>query len=306
MFLGATTGALKALDTPTALATLHELGVQTIELGVGGYVDTTHASPKQLAHSGNAVRQLKEWLDENELSVSALSCPGNPVHPDRAIAAQHHREFVDACHIAQALGVDTIVAFSGCPGDSAASKAPNFVSTRWPDEFKDVLEWQWERVLLPYWRETAAIAASYGIRRIAIEMMPGFCVYNPHTLHRLRDEIGSAIGATVDPAHLIRQGIDPAAAIRSLKGAVYQVHAKDLLFDTVARGENGVFSTDPDHAAFHVRAVGNGHDAGYWHGILKALRDIGYDRSVTIEYEDEQVPVEDGLALTVAAVRKLL
>lgn len=306
MILGATTGALRALDTPTAFARLHELGVQTVELGVGGYVDTTHTNPKQLAHSGNAIKQLKEWLDTYELSVSALSCPGNPVHPDRARAAAHHQDFVDACHIAHALGVDTIVAFSGCPGDSAASKAPNFVSTCFPDDFKAVLEWQWERVLLPYWRETAAIAASYGIRRIAIEMMPGFCVYNPQTLWRLRDEIGSAIGATVDPAHLIRQGIAPAAAIRSLKGAVYQVHAKDLMFNTAVRAENGVLCTDPDNRPFHVRAVGNGHDAGYWHGVIKALREIGYDRSVTVEYEDDRVAVEDGLPLAVATVRKLL
>ncbi|MBQ3069159.1 MAG: sugar phosphate isomerase/epimerase [Clostridia bacterium] len=306
MILGATLGSLYASDMPSALNTLHELGVQSVELGVGGYVDTRLTSPKTLARSGNAVRQLKNLLEEYAIQVSALSCPGNPVHPDRAIAAQHHQDFVDACHIAQALGVDTVVVFSGCPGDCASSKAPNFVSTCWPADYKAVLDWQWERVLIPYWREAAAIAASYGIRRIAMKMMPGFCVYNPETLLRLRDEIGSAVGATVDPAHLIRQGIDPAAAIRSLKGAVFQVHAKDLLLDSDRRAQNGVFVSNPDAPPFHVRAVGNGHDAGYWTGIVKALRDIGYDRSVTVEYEDEHVPAADGFSLAVAAVRKLL
>ncbi len=306
MIVGSTLGALKHLDTEAAFSLLQELGVKTVELGVGGYVDTTHANPKVLCHSGNAVRRLKEQLDAHDLRISALSCCGNPVHPDRAIAAAHHQDFVNACHLAQALGADTIVAFSGCPGDSASSKAPNFISTLWPDDFQAVLDWQWERVLIPYWREAAAIAASYGIRRIAIEMMPGFCVYNPQTLWRLRDEIGSAIGATVDPAHLIRQGIDPATAIRALKGIVFQVHAKDLLFCTDVRNENGVLSTDGITSPFSTRAVGNGHESAYWRGIVKALSDIGYDRSLTVEYEDDTVSVTDGLPLAVKAVTKLL
>ncbi len=308
MLLGSTTAALRHLSLSDALAFCHGLGLRTVELGAGGYVDATHLQPQKLVRSGNAVREFKELLAANDLTISALSCPGNPIHPDKAIAARHHQDFLDTCHLAQALGVDTIVAFSGCPGDCAASKAPNFISTSWPPDMVAVREWQWERVLLPYWRETAAIAASYGIRRIAVEMMPGFCVHNPDTLWRLRDEIGRSIGAAVDFAHLIRQGIDPVTAIRELKGAIYQVHIKDLLFDPSVRAAQGVFDTarEGEPRPFAARAVGAGHDTAYWAAIVKALREVGYDRSLTIEHDDPQVSAENGIHMASECMKTLL
>jgi len=308
MMLGSTTGCLNHLPTEAALAFCHRLGLRTVELGSGGYVDVSHLQPERLVRSGNAVRELKEQLQANDLSISALSCPGNPVHPDKAVAAKHHQDFVNTCHLAQALGADTVVVFSGCPGDCASSKAPNFVTTSWPPEQQAALDWQWERVLLPYWREAAAIAASYGIRRIAVEMMPGFCVYNPRTLWRLRDEIGSAIGACFDPAHLIRQGMDPVTAIRELKHAIYQVHIKDLMPDPAVIRAQGVFDTAPDGEPrpFTTRAVGAGHGHEYWAAIVQALRETGYDRSLTIEHDDAQLSAENGIAMTAQSLTTLL
>ena len=308
MVIGSTTGSLRHLSIGDALAFCHSLGVRTVEFGAGGYIDTTHLQPERLVKSGNAVRELKELLEANDLTISALSCPGNPIHPDKELAAKHHRDFLNACHLAQALGVDTIVTFSGCPGDCASSKTPNFVTTSWPPDMAAMREWQWERVLVPYWKEAAAIAASYGIRRLAMEMMPGFCVYNPQTLWRLRDEIGRSIGATVDPAHLIRQGIDPAAAIRELKDAVYQVHMKDLVLDADVCAVQGIFEpvSADDPQPFAVRAIGAGHDAAYWMNVVRALRDIGYDRSLTIEHDDTAVSPENGIHMAAKCVKALL
>ena len=304
MMIGSTTACLSHLPVEEAFALLHANGIRSVELGSGGYVDASHLQPKAMVNSGKAVARLKELLAENDLVISALSCPGNPLHPDKAVAAKHHQDFIDSCHLAKALGVDTLMVFSGCPGDSAGSKAPNFVSCRFPPEMEAVLEWQWERVLIPYWKEAAAIAASYGIRRIGVEMMAGQCVHNPETLWHLRDEIGSAIGATVDVAHLIRQGIDPATAIRALKGAVYQVHVKDGMFSAAARAENGVFDTDyrGKKSPFAPKAVGAAHDETYWVNIVRALRDIGYDRSLTIEHDDAAISAENGITMTAKCI----
>lgn len=305
MRLGSTMGALRNMDTETAFSFLHDHGIQTVEIGTGGYVDTSHIDVKTMLRSGNAVRQFKELLSKYNLTISAFSCCGNPLHPNRELAAAHHRDFLDTCRLAQLFEVDTVVTFSGCPGDGASSKHPNFITCTWPEDFQKVLKWQWERVLLPYWVENASVAYSHGVRRIAIEMMPGFCVYNPQTLWNLRDEIGGIIGATVDPAHLIRQGIDPATAIRALKGIVFQVHAKDLTFNPAVRAENGIFACG-DEPPFEPRAVGNGHDKAYWETILSALREVGYDRSVTIEHDDRALTAEKGIASTAAYLKNMI
>ncbi len=305
MILGSTTGALSALTLEEALALLHENGIQTVELGTGGYVNHSHMDVKSLLRSGQAVNALKDLLARYELTISALSCCGNPLHPDRDIAARHHADFLDTCRLAQALEVDTVVTFSGCPGDCASSKHPSFISCTWPEGFAAASKWQWERMLLPYWIENASIAYTYGVRRIAMEMMPGFCVYNPQTLWKLRDEIGGIIGATVDPAHLIRQGIDPATAIRALKKLVFQVHAKDLLFNPAVRAENGIFACEGE-PPFEARAVGNGHDKTYWEQIIRALEDVGYDRSITIEHDDRTMSAQKGIALSASVLKPML
>ena len=68
--------------------------------------------------------------------------------------------------------------------------------------------------VIPYWRAEAPFAAKHGVR-VAIEMHPGFVVYNPASLLRLRAAAGDNLGANFDPSHLFWQGIDPVEAIAS-------------------------------------------------------------------------------------------
>lgn len=300
------TESLKGLPTEQTFALLKELGVTQVELGAGGDADTSHLNPAALLRPGAAMGQFRELLLEYGLSVSALVCAANPIHPDKARAAADHQAFLDTCRLAAALGTDTVVLHSGCAGDCASSKHPNFISSLRREEDRNVLSWQWERVLIPYWKSAAAIAASYGIRRLAFDMESGELVHNPQTLLRLREEVGSTVGAAVDPAHLFAQGIDPAAAIRALGSAVFHMRASDLLVDSTHRAVSGILDTDPDRSPFFRRAVGNGHDAAYWQKIVQALCDAGYDRCVSVRYEDDHVPVSDGLPLAVKAVQKLV
>ena len=221
MKLGVLTVPLQAMSTEDAFKYLHSLGVQTVELGTGGYTNGNHCNPDVLLADETKIDELKALLKTYDLEISALSCHGNPVHPDKAVAAEYHRVFVNTCKLAQKLGVDTIVTFSGCPGDSPDSHYPNWVTCAWPDDYPKILDYQWNEVLIPYWKEAAKIAESYGVQHIAFEMHPGFCVYNPATCLRLREAVGPILGANFDPSHLIWQGIDPVEALKALKGAVY-------------------------------------------------------------------------------------
>jgi len=92
--------------------------------------------------------------------------------------------------------------------------------------------------------KTLSFARKEGIRKIALEMHPGFVVYNPETLLKLRKAVGSEIGANFDPSHLFWQGIDPCAAVRDLRGAIWHVHAKDLGMHDWNSKRNGVLDTN--------------------------------------------------------------
>ena len=63
---------------------------------------------------------------------------------------------------------------------------------------------------------------------MALEAHPGFCVYNPETLLKLRAATGKALGVNFDPSHLWWQQVDIAAAIAELGEAIFHFHAKDV------------------------------------------------------------------------------
>ena len=105
--------------------------------------------------------------------ISALSCHGNPVHPDAKKAQADHDDYLKTIELANLLGVDTIVTFSGCPGDGPTASHANWVTCPWPPEFSQVLDYQWNEVLIPYWKKAGKIAEDAGVK-VAIEMHPGF------------------------------------------------------------------------------------------------------------------------------------
>lgn len=304
------TESLKGLPTEQTFALLQELGVTQAELGAGGHIDTSHLSPATLLRPGAAMGQFRELLATYDLTVSALVCAANPLHPDKAVAAAAHQSFVDTCRLAAALEVDTLVLHSGCAGDCASSKHPNFITSLRRDEDREVYMWQWERVLIPYWKSAVATATSYGIRRLAFDLEHGDMVHNPTTLYRFREEVGSTVGATFDPAHLIEQGISPNDALTRLGtlGAIFHVRASDMLFNAAERAINGISDPDPESNGSQLfpRALGRGHDAAFWREILQTLSQFNYDRCISLRYEDDGFAPTEGLPIAVKALHALV
>ena len=282
-----------------ALAFLKSQGVQAVEIGCGGYPGKAHCDPAQLLADEAKLAAFKAAIESSGLLLAALSVHGNAVHPDKAIAKTYHDDFVNAVLLAEKLGIDRIVTFSGCPGGSTEDRTPNWVTCSWPEDYTAILDYQWNRVLIPYWKEASAFALSHGVKRIAFEMHPGFCVYNPSTLLRLREAVGGDIlGANVDPSHLFWQGINPVEAIKYLKGAIHYFHAKDTHLDAHNIEVNGVLDirhyADPMRS-WVFRTVGYGHDALHWKEILSTLRSVGYDDVISIEHEDALMSSKEGL-----------
>jgi sugar phosphate isomerase/epimerase len=138
-------------------------------------------------------------------------------------------------------------------------------------------------------------------------MHPGFVVYNPRTLLRLRSEVGPVVGANLDPSHLFWQGIDPLLAIRELGEAIAHVHAKDTAIDPYNTARNGVLDlqsyADVGARSWVFRSVGDGHDLLFWKRFVSALRVAGYDHVLSIEHEDSLASVEDGLGRAIGTLR---
>jgi sugar phosphate isomerase/epimerase len=248
-------------------------------------------------------------VDDAGLSISALSCHGNPLHPDPAIARDYDDVFRKTVCLASWMQVPVVVTFSGCPGDSDTARHPNWVTTPWPPEFLDVLNWQWEHKTIPYWRDATSFAANHGVK-VALEAHPGFIVYNVETLLKLRTAVGANLGINFDPSHFFWQGVDVPSAIRALGDAIFHVHAKDVALDPQNVAVNGVIDTKSyrrmAERSWLFRTVGWGHDELEWKRIVSALRMSGYDYVMSIEHEDALASVDEGLRAAVDMLSRVI
>ena len=282
-----------------ALAYLKTLGIEELEVGAGGYPGKAHCDPAVLLADDKKLKEFTDTVEKYGMKINAFGCHGNPVHPNADIAKKYRDDWHNAVLLAEKLGIKKLIGFSGCPGDCPESKNPNWVTCPWPEDFFNVLKWQWEEVLIPYWKEEVKFCKAHGLEKIALEMHPGFCVYNVESLLKLRDAVGDIIGANFDPSHLIWQGVDPVAAIRRLGSAIYHVHAKDTKIDKLNTAVNGVLDTkhygDEIHRSWIFRSVGYGNDLQYWRDMISNLRLVGYDDILSIEHEDSLMTSREGL-----------
>lgn len=310
MKLGVFTVLFSGKPFEKTLEYLSAIGVQAVEIGTGGYPGKAHCNPDVLLKDDGLCMKFKDTVLKYNLEISALSCHGNPVHPQKDIACKFNDDFEKTVLLAEKLGISRIVTFSGCPGDHEGAKYPNWVTCPWPDDFLNVLEYQWNDVLIPYWEKAVKFANDHGVTKIALEMHPGFCVYNPETLLKLRKAAGDTIGANYDPSHLFWQGIDPIASIRNLKGAIYHFHAKDTKIDAINTGINGVLDTkhygNEIERSWIFRTVGYGHNYDVWNDIVSNLRMTGYDDVLSIEHEDSLMSSEEGLEKAVKFLKEVL
>ena len=292
-----------------ALDYIAEAGIDSIELGGGAYPGSAHLDNlggiEKLIGDDGARKTLVDAARSRDLIISAISVHGNPLHPNKQIAQEHHQAFENAVLLAEKLAGEgimpqaTVNGFSGCPGDGPRAKNPNWVTCAWPDEYRDILDYQW-KVAARYWRQQNRFLKAHGTV-FAIEAHPGFLVYNPDTLLRLRKAAGERIGCNFDPSHFWWQGIDPLSALRTLgaAGAIFHAHAKDTRIDPLNSAVNGNLDTksygDVLERSWIFRSVGYGHDTAWWKDFVSTLRMIGYDYVLSIEHEDSLLSTKEGL-----------
>lgn len=189
----------------------------------------------------------------------------------------------------------------GAPGD----KSPNWITSSWPLEAMEILEWQWRERVLPWWRAFAPAAAQHGVR-LCVEQHGRQVVYNSESFFRLREAIGPTVGVNFDPSHLIWMGGDPVSAIGALGECIYHVHGKNTQIEALSQ-INGLLDTKHvtpvEGRAWNFVALGHGSPARAWLDIVRALRAAGYDDTISIENEDYSLTADEAISTSARTLR---
>ncbi len=307
MRIGVFTALFQDLPFEEALEKAADAGVTAVEIGAGGYPGSQHCPVDVLLESESRREEYLEAISSRGLILSALSVHNNPLHPHPEIAQEADTVIRKASKLARLLEVPVVNGFSGLPSGAPGDTMPNWVTCPWPPHFLEILDYQWNQVAIPYWKEAAKYIGDQGVK-FAFEMHPGMLVYNVETLLKLRKAAGPILGCNFDPSHLFWNGVNPVAAIQELGESIFHVHGKDCYVNELKIAVNGCNDHKPYdqilNRAWTFRSIGYGHDAQVWKDIFSVLRLVGYDYVVSIEHEDSLMSTDEGLAKGVAMLRE--
>jgi sugar phosphate isomerase/epimerase len=285
-----------------------ELGLAALEIGMGNWSTAPHANLQSLLENKNKRQEFLSVFDQNGLTLAALNCSGNQLHP--VDGERQSKVVYDTVRVAELLGVHTIVLMSGLPAGGPNDLRPNWVTCAWPPENGEILNWQWNEKLLPFWKKLASSARECGVTKLCIEMHGHQMIYNVPTLLKLRKEIGPVVGANLDPSHLFWMGADPLAAIDALGEAVHHVHAKDTYMNRAALDLTGRLETiGHEHVkdrAWSYITLGYGHPEQWWREFCYRLRLNGYDGWLSIEHEDVVLSRMEGMRRSIDLLKRTL
>jgi sugar phosphate isomerase/epimerase len=304
------TDCLGEMSFEQMLDTAADLGYESIEIACGNWSRAPHIDLDAMLASEERRKNYMKAIEDHGLILEALNCSGNQLAPNEE--GRQHQEVVEKTFkLARLLDIHKIVMMSGCPGGSPEDHTPNWIITSWPPITTKILEWQWNEVLIPYWKKMSAFADECGIEKIALENHGCQLVYNPDTLIRLQDAVGKKVGMNFDPSHLMWMGGDPIQALHKLGGSrIYHVHAKDVRKERNYLGPDGVLDTKTiDKFAsrtWNYVAFGHGHDVQWWKEFFSVLSMEGYDGPVSQEMEDLTMPALTGLKKSTAVLKEAL
>jgi sugar phosphate isomerase/epimerase len=306
MKLCAVSDSLGHLSFKEAAKASADLGLAALEIGMGNWSAAPHADLLSLLKSKEKRQEFLSVLEQNGLSLAALNCSGNQLHP--VDGERQSTVIYDTVRVAELLGVQTIVLMSGLPAGGPGDRRPNWVTSAWPLENGEILQWQWNEKLLPFWEKLASSAKESGVTKLCIEMHGHQLVYNVPTLLKLRKEIGPIVGANLDPSHLFWMGANPLVAVDALGEAIHHVHAKDTYMNQAALDLTSRLDTigheNVKDRAWSYITLGYGHGEQWWREFCYRLRLNGYDGWLSIEHEDVILSRMEGMRRSIDLLKR--
>ncbi|TKV27303.1 TIM barrel protein [Arthrobacter sp. NamB2] len=181
--------------------------------------------------------------------------------------------------LAQKLGVDTVVGFTGSSIWQYVAMFPPVPAETIDAGYQDFAD-RWNPIL--------DVFDECGVR-FAHEVHPSEIAYDYWSTQRTLEAIGHrpAFGLNWDPSHFMWQQIDPVAFISDFKDRIYHVDCKDTKM-RMGGGRNGILSShlawgDPRRGWDFV-STGRGDVP--WEDSFRALTAIDYTGPISVEWED--------------------
>jgi sugar phosphate isomerase/epimerase len=313
MYLGINTHFITRFDFEDGLKFCRALGLKGMEVAGGGQAAKEYCDLDRLLADEGELHRWQDTYARHGLTIVSLSCHGSPLMPDEAIAAEYKRQFKQACQLMAKIGVRRMTLVAGLPPGAPGDTCPLWITQQVQEPnmsfWRDTLEWQWERRLIPYWKEQAKIAADHGVT-LCFEMQVSDMLHTPVKLKRFHDEIGPVVACNFDISHMWVQGIDPVTALRYLGPLVQHVHLKDAYINQHLVRLQGMNNTTPsrrpEDRSWNFTQIGWGHDESTWREVITTLRFIGYEDILSLEMECEYMTVEEGLRKSAEFIRPLL
>ncbi|MDX6302420.1 MAG: hypothetical protein QOF53_3634 [Nocardioidaceae bacterium] len=258
-------------------------------------------------------------LDKHGLSVYAISChlTGQAVcdHPiderhqailparlwgdgdPEGVRTRAAEEVKDTARAAAALGVDTVIGFTGSSIWHTVAMFPPVPAAMVERGYADFAD-RWNPIL--------DVFDEVGVR-FAHEVHPSEIAYDYWTTQRTLEAIGHrpAFGLNFDPSHFVWQDLDPVDFLWDFRDRIYHVDCKES--KVRLNGRNGRLSShlpwgDPRRG---WDFVSTGHGDVPWEPVFRMLNSIGYDGPISVEWEDAGMDREVGAPDALAFVRRL-
>lgn len=216
------------------------------------------------------IRDLRALIGDLGLELSEfVSTAGGMVSPEASEREACLEHFRRVCEVAAALGTRTINTVAPMPHGVRIPPLKLLPTAQiWTAEIDPGFDAPaaWER-FVDMTRRVMEIVEGAGLR-YAMEAHPYRHVSSAASMLRLADHVPTpALGMNFDPSHMFPCGDMPQLAIRELGARVFHCHFSDNDALTNAHWRPGSGKID-------------------WRAVLEALRDVGFNGTISIELED--------------------
>ncbi len=287
-------------------------GYDGIELGLPDHLDVRRTDPSYyqgiknlLAQYGMQLHTISSHLvgqavcdviDHRHKSIlpDYIWGDGDPAGVQQRAA----EELIRTAQAAKALGLNTVVGFTGSPIWAYLYSFPPVTPAMIDEGYAE-----FARKFTPVLDAFAALGV-----RFALEVHPTEIAFDTVSARRALDAVNwhPAFGFNYDPSHLGYQGVDYVDFIYQFPERIFHVHMKDVYWSDTPK-QVGVFGGhvpfgDP-RRYWNFRSLGRGKIN--FEEIIRALNAIGYQGPLSVEWEDSAMDREHGARESCAFTRQV-
>ncbi|QDO88230.1 sugar phosphate isomerase/epimerase [Ornithinimicrobium ciconiae] len=234
-------------------------------------------------------------IDESHQSIVGSKVWGNG--DPEGVRQRAAEELKLTAKLAQKMGVDTVVGFTGSSIWQYVAMFPPVPAERIEAGYQDFAD-RWNPIL--------DVFDECGVR-FAHEVHPSEIAYDYWSTVKTLEAIGhrEAFGLNWDPSHMLWQDIDVVGFITDFADRIYHVDCKDTRM-RIGNGRNGRLGShlpwgDPRRGWDFV-STGRGDVP--WEDCFRALSAAGYEGPISVEWEDAGMDRLEGAPEALAFLKK--